>query len=233
MPDIYRKRIVELIKSNRPEAVKPDGEIDMRRISTALGRNHAYMQQFIKRETPRVLPEDVRRALANYLGVNESALRPEKDTLPPDNTPLKGVDGSPQLRRFDTPPFGARDLPVYGSTIGGEDSDFSMNGTAHEYIARPEHLRAVQNAYAVYIHGDSMEPVAYRGQIAYVNPNKPPTPHCLVVVELADGRGLIKQFIRKTASKWLLRQFNPPRDLEFEAGQVKAIHRIVLHGDAS
>ena len=36
--------------------------------SEKLGRNHAYLQQFVQRGTPARLPEDVRRELAALLG---------------------------------------------------------------------------------------------------------------------------------------------------------------------
>lgn len=43
-------------------------------LSTKIGRNVAYLQQFVKRGTPRRLPEDERRALAMILQVDERLL---------------------------------------------------------------------------------------------------------------------------------------------------------------
>ena len=43
-------------------------------LSRLIGRNPAYIQQFIKRGTPRKLDEDDRRVLARYFGVSEQAL---------------------------------------------------------------------------------------------------------------------------------------------------------------
>lgn len=43
-------------------------------LSRLLGRNSAYIQQFIKRGTPRKLDEEDRRALAEYFGVDEALL---------------------------------------------------------------------------------------------------------------------------------------------------------------
>jgi phage repressor protein C with HTH and peptisase S24 domain len=43
-------------------------------LSRMLGRNPAYIQQFIKRGTPRKLDEDDRRRLARYFGVEEAVL---------------------------------------------------------------------------------------------------------------------------------------------------------------
>ncbi|MDI9349697.1 MAG: S24 family peptidase [Candidatus Symbiobacter sp.] len=47
-------------------------------VSRAIGRNHAYLQQYLQRGSPRILPEEVRYALGRYFGVdpnNFSALR--------------------------------------------------------------------------------------------------------------------------------------------------------------
>ncbi|NJR80158.1 S24 family peptidase [Sphingomonas corticis] len=43
-------------------------------LSRVLGRNVAYLQQYIARGTPRVLPERDRARLAAYLGVEEAVL---------------------------------------------------------------------------------------------------------------------------------------------------------------
>ena len=49
-------------------------------LSRLLGRNAAYIQQFIKRGTPRQLHEQDRRTLASYFGVSEAVLGgPQED----------------------------------------------------------------------------------------------------------------------------------------------------------
>lgn len=47
---------------------------DYAALSRLIGRNSAYIQQFIKRGTPRRLAEDDRRKLARYFGVDEHEL---------------------------------------------------------------------------------------------------------------------------------------------------------------
>src|SRR5688572_24829368 len=54
-------------------AIRARGE-DYASLSRMLGRNSAYIQQYIKRGSPRRLGEDERRKLAAYLGVAESAI---------------------------------------------------------------------------------------------------------------------------------------------------------------
>ena len=53
--------------------LKERGE-DYAGISRLIGKNAAYIQQFIKRGTPRKLDEDDRRRIAAYLGVSEAQL---------------------------------------------------------------------------------------------------------------------------------------------------------------
>lgn len=53
--------------------IRANGE-DMTALSRMLGRNPAYIQQFIKRGSPRRLAEEDRRKLARYFGVGESVL---------------------------------------------------------------------------------------------------------------------------------------------------------------
>lgn len=54
---------------------------DYSSLSRLLGRNAAYMQQFIKRGIPKKLAEDDRRLLARYFGVPETMLGgPEPDS---------------------------------------------------------------------------------------------------------------------------------------------------------
>jgi hypothetical protein len=49
-------------------------------LSRLLGRNDAYIQQFLRKGTPRRLPERERRTLARYFGIADSALGgPEVD----------------------------------------------------------------------------------------------------------------------------------------------------------
>jgi hypothetical protein len=50
-------------------------EITMTDMSKAVGKAHSFIHQFIRRGTPKYLPEDVRHKLANLLGVSEELLR--------------------------------------------------------------------------------------------------------------------------------------------------------------
>ena len=60
-----RARLAELIAERRE---------DMAGLSRLLGRNPAYIQQYLRRGTPRRLHEEDRRSLARYFNVDEREL---------------------------------------------------------------------------------------------------------------------------------------------------------------
>jgi hypothetical protein len=64
--DPVRRRLLELLRKNRT---------DLRNASLAIGRNPAYLHQFVTRGSPKVLPEEARERLARLLGVDDAALR--------------------------------------------------------------------------------------------------------------------------------------------------------------
>ncbi|MCX8505269.1 MAG: S24 family peptidase [Alphaproteobacteria bacterium] len=49
-------------------------------VSRAIGRNHAYLQQYLMRGSPRILPEEIRIKLGEYLGVDAQNFSPLRDT---------------------------------------------------------------------------------------------------------------------------------------------------------
>src|SRR5690349_20074745 len=101
--------------------------------SEKLGRNHAYLQQFVQRGTPARLPEDVRSGLAVLLGIDEEALRGEapprrREARATRSEPPPGlsepVRGEPQRREMLPPrnaalgtPVRLGRIPLYGQAI--------------------------------------------------------------------------------------------------------------------
>ncbi len=63
--------------------IRDRGE-DYSSLSRMLGRNAAYIQQFIRRGVPRKLDEADRRALARYFGVSEALLGRRDEPAAPD-----------------------------------------------------------------------------------------------------------------------------------------------------
>ncbi len=61
-------------RANLDRLIRERGE-NYGAVSRLLGRNAAYIQQFVKRGTPRKLDEEDRRLLARYFEVDEPARR--------------------------------------------------------------------------------------------------------------------------------------------------------------
>lgn len=64
---------MENVRNSLDRLIRDRGE-DYAALSRLIGRNPAYIQQFIHRGSPRKLAEDDRKLLARYLGVDESLL---------------------------------------------------------------------------------------------------------------------------------------------------------------
>jgi phage repressor protein C with HTH and peptisase S24 domain len=76
-----------------------------------------------------------------------------------------------------------------------------------------------------------MEPRYFAGEVLYVNPNRPITRLCFVAVEMQDGQGMIKQFLRRSDHQVVLHQFNPTKDLRLALRDVKRMYRITGSGE--
>jgi phage repressor protein C with HTH and peptisase S24 domain len=61
------------VRETLEQLIRDKGD-DYSALSRLLGRNAAYVQQFMKRGTPKHLHEDDRRILARYYGVDETVL---------------------------------------------------------------------------------------------------------------------------------------------------------------
>jgi len=91
---------------------------------------------------------------------------------------------------------------------------------------RPANLRGVANAFALYADGETMQPRYFAGELLFVNPNRPITPGCFVAIELADGSGQVRQFLRRTHDGIFVRRFHPDQEQRLPAAEVKRMYRI-------
>jgi hypothetical protein len=77
-----RARLVEAVKRSR---------FTLRELSAHLGRNPSYLQQYLGKGSPRVLPESVRVQLAAVLRIPETDLRPVTQQPTPPPLPLAAL----------------------------------------------------------------------------------------------------------------------------------------------
>lgn len=238
MDDPVRKLIFEkLIERN----------LSMKEVSLRIGMSHSYLQQFLKRGSPRQLGENERAKLAVILGVPEDALRgpspllPAKEyhrlsgsIVPPQETNIKS--SHPVISRMDTAvevptTFGGRDLPVFGTAQGGSEGALIMSSEAVDYVVRPAPLLRVRDGYGMIVSGDSMSPKIDSGATALVNPHLPPRNGDLCVFRRHDDDGtvhaLIKEIRRHTDDTWYVRQYNPRKDFTLKRAEWQVCHVVI------
>jgi repressor LexA len=113
-------------------------------LSAMLGRNAAYLQQYVRRGSPRVLGERDRRLLSEYLGVSEATLgaRPDRPS---------GF----RIRKLDVAASAGPGALVDGEIVLGTD-------TLDPGLARKLGLKEGQAAI-IRVRGSSMEPGLFDG----------------------------------------------------------------------
>lgn len=171
------------------------------------------------------------RALAQLLGIDPLAA--DKGTLV-----YVGADASVVLTEAEavsepgTPVLGPRSIPVLGVTVGGDGTDFYMNGDIIDYARRPPGAEHMTNIFALHVLGESMSPRYDPGDMVYCG-GRPPVKGDYVVIEMLPASGeragkcFIKRLLVRREGKLICEQFNPPKSLEFDANNVKAVHRII------
>ena len=199
-------------------------DLDLKNLSLTIGRNHAYLQQYLMRGSPRELPEAARHGLAPLLGVSPDDLR---STAPPSGGGrLEGtLRAMGSLRAADR-----ADLPVYATAEGGGGA-IIITSEPIDFVRRPEPLLSVRDGYGCYVIGDGMSPAYEQGDLLLVHPGRPVRPgdDCMVVRDQGDGtqQALVKRLLRITPEKWRVRQFNPAKDFDLDRGQWQKAQLIV------
>jgi SOS-response transcriptional repressor LexA len=206
-----------------------DRHLNMSSVSKQLGKNHAYMHQFLDRRIPATLPETVREKLAQILNVPEARLKHQGGEV---------VGGSPGRVRSVFSAGGDK-IPVLGGGPDEADGWSIWSAELIEHVSRPPQLAGVTQGYALYVGNSTMEPRFFPGELVYVHPGKPVTPKAFVLVQLkgekeaGPTRAAIRRLIKRTATKVTIEQINPPRELELKASDVASMHRIVGSAESS
>ena len=202
--------------------------LNMSSVSKTLGKNHAYLHQFLDRGIPARLPELVREKLAEILEVPETQLKGDPGQISASNAAgsLRGPRGSVARSGMDK-------IPVHSTGRGTADGWLPWTGEIVDYVSRPPQLAGATQPYALYVVTDSMEPRYEIGDIVYVHPGKPITPGAFVLVQTKtekEGdvpRVSIRRFLKRTANKLTFEQLSPPKQIDLKPTDIQVLHRIV------
>lgn len=132
----------------------------------------------------------------------------------------------------------ARDVPVLGIAVGGEDGDFSFNGSEIDRVSRPAALANVVDLFAIYLNNDSMYPAWRENSVIFIAPSRHPSIGDDVVIELKPGgvgepgEAYLKRLVARGARDITVEQFNPPKTLSFPRDRIKEMWRVVPYEEA-
>ena len=202
-----RARLVELTERSRTS---------LSALSALLGRNHSYLQQYVRKGSPRKLEEADRRKLAEFFGIPEDELLAEAD------------------RAF----FAARDqfvpvprLALDASAGPGTYSAEEISFDAYRFSRRWLREMGLEGAdlTAIRVEGDSMEPMLRSGDEIFVDRNKR-SGEGIHVVRIGDALH-VKQVQASAPGRISLISANEAYALiELDRSDVEIVGRVVWKG---
>lgn len=196
--------------------------VSLAALSDLLGRNPSYLQQFIRKGSPRKLEEQDRATLARFFGVGEEELRDVQENSYAKPSKARETSAWVEVPRLD---LGASAGP--GRVAGGEAAfdtfRFSRRWLEEQGLARAD-LSAIR------VEGDSMEPLLNDGDEILVDRSPRPFRDGIHVVRLGDTL-MVKRVANAGPGRIALLSQNlayPP--IEIAAEEVNIIGRVVWKG---
>lgn len=184
-------------------------------LSALLGRNSSYLQQFVRKGSPRKLEEGDRRTLARYFGVDEAILGGSEDNS----------SGLPVRADWcDVPRLALGASAGPGAVALGEEAIGAFRFSAR--WLRGQGLDPAMLS-AIAVTGDSMEPTLRDGDEILVDRTPRPLRDGIHVVRLDDTL-LVKRLDTGRPGQVVLVSDNPAyRPLEVPATEVHLVGRVV------
>jgi len=195
--------------------------VSARALSLRVGDNDTLVKKILAGESKNPRSDTVAKLCAE-MGIQPASVMPDAAADPPEPNGRPAPDVEIPGRR-DMP----RDLPVFGTARGanGDGAMVISRGDVIDYWRRPPGLVGNRKAYGIYVEGDSMEPAFRHGDFIIVDEGRKIRPgDRIVLVEVrAEGEefAYVKEMVRTTPDKVVVRQFNPPKEIEFRLDRVR------------
>jgi phage repressor protein C with HTH and peptisase S24 domain len=183
------------VRTSLDALIRDSGE-DYSSISRLLGRNPAYIQQFIKRGTPRRLAEEDRLKLAAYFRVPEERLGGRLLAPAPSAASLVAV---PRIEiGASAGPGGIAEIEEHGAPIGFDAA-----------LLRDLGVRRSASLSIIRVAGDSMEPTLRNGDDILVNRAISSPRWGAIHVMRIDDMLVVKRLVREGREGCVIRSDNP------------------------
>jgi len=202
-----RQRLIELARQHGASLAG---------LSQLIGRNPTYLQQFVRKGSPRKLEEEDRRTLAEFFGVAESEL----------GAPADKSYANPLVDWVEVPRL-SLDASAGPGALGAQEIPFDA------FRFSPRWLREMglegADLTAIRVEGDSMEPLLRSGDEIFVDRNK--RGHEGVhVVRIGDALH-VKQLQASTPGRIALISLNKAyAPIDLARDEVEVIGRVVWKG---
>lgn len=196
--------------------------VSLTALSDLLGRNPSYLQQFIRKGSPRKLEEQDRATLAQFFGVAEEELREAQEISYVKPRKPREAGEWVEVPRLD---LGASAGP---GRVAGDEAAFDTFRFSRRWLAEQGLERAQLSALRV--EGDSMEPLLNDGDEILVDRAPRPFRDGIHVVRLGDTL-MVKRVANAGPGRVALLSQNfayPP--VEVAAEEVAIIGRVVWKG---
>ncbi len=190
-------------------------------LSALIERNSSYLQQYVRKGSPRKLEENDRRKLAAFFGVAESELG-----APEDISPALAAKG--RRREFVDVPR----LPLDASAGPGAFAAEEMPVDTFRFSARWLRAQGFDpgSLSAIAVAGDSMEPLLRDGDEILVDIAPRPLRDGIHVVRVGDAL-MVKRVQTGVPDVIVLESENPSyRPIELPRSEVQVIGRVVWKG---
>jgi phage repressor protein C with HTH and peptisase S24 domain len=187
-------------------------------LSELIGRNSTYLQQFIRKGSPRKLEENDRRTLAQFFGIDEDELRAAEDnSLMPGPSPLRSD--------WVEVPRLALGASAGAGQFAGEEAPIGAFRFGARWL-REQGLDPTQLS-AIRVEGDSMEGTLRDGDEILVDRTPRALRDGIHVVRIGDAL-LVKRLDTGRPGMIALVSDNPAyRTLELAPDEVEVIGRVV------
>lgn len=193
--------------------------ISLSRLSALIGRNGTYLQQFVRKGSPRKLEETDRQTLARFFGVSEEELGApdkEKSFISGQRVPRGGWISIPRLLLSASAGPGS---------FADEEEPIGAFGVTDRWLREQGLDPAMLSAIAV--AGDSMVPALSDGDEILVD-RTPRPPRDGIHVVRVDGALLVKRLETGRPGLIVLRSDNKAYDpIELAPTEVEVVGRVV------
>ena len=202
-----RERVLELALERK---------VSLSQLSRLIGRNGTYLQQFVRKGSPRKLEETDRRTLARFFGIDQSELGAPEEFSRANDALEAEWSNVPRLS------LGASAGP--GATTGEERAIGAFRFASRWLRDQGLELRALS---AIAVTGDSMEPTLRDGDEILVDRTQRPLRDGIHVVRV-DEALLVKRLETGRPGVVTLISDNPAyRPIELAPGAIHVVGRVV------